>query len=210
MWGCRLLFDSEEINILRYEKYMLSLKIKYLDNKISRLNERSDLYEANQPGRDCEGKKEVVNIDYNSQLQNILDDFLMSNQVSFEKFDVQCGNLVEKADESEKKSVEIEMKRHAIMLQAEHLKNKSTNIEEKPQVRCVDLYLTMETRSMEMEENIHLQKETHSSLKWEVTISRSSLVGAWDHLLLCAKFMEFLPNKRTKKDDKFFLSYLPP
>jgi len=102
------------------------------------------------------------------------------------------------------------MKRHALLVQAEHLKNKSSNIEEKPLVRCVDLYLTMETRSMEMEEKIHLQKETHSSLKWEVTISRSLLVGAWDHLLLSYKFMEFLPNKRKKKDDVFFLTYFPP
>jgi len=134
----------------------------------------------------------------------------MSNQVSFDKFDVQCGNLVEKADECEKKSVEIEMKRHAIMVQAEHLKNKSTNIEEKPLVRCVDLYLTMETRSIEMEENIHLQKETHSSLSWESSNSKGLTVGAWEYLTLCAKFMEFLPNKRKKKDDIFFLSYLPP
>jgi len=58
---------------------MLSLKIKCVDSKISRLNERCDHYEANQPGSNCEGKKEVINIDYNSQLQNILDDFLMSN-----------------------------------------------------------------------------------------------------------------------------------
>ena len=96
MGGSRLLVDSEEINILCYEKYMLSLKIKYLDNKISILNEKNDPCKANQPGRDCEEKKKVINIDYNTQLQNILDDFLVSNQVSFEKFDVQCGDLVEK------------------------------------------------------------------------------------------------------------------
>jgi hypothetical protein len=35
-------------------------------------------------------------------------------------------------------------------------------------------------------------------------------VRAWEHLLLCYKFMEFLPNKRKKKDDIFFLTYLPP
>jgi len=99
------LYDTEEIVTLQYEKYMLSLKIKYLDNKISRLNERCVRYEANQPGSDCEGKKEVINIDYNTQLQNTLDDFLMSNQVSFEKFDVQCGDLVEKAHESQRKLV---------------------------------------------------------------------------------------------------------
>jgi hypothetical protein len=53
------LYDTEEIWSLQYEKYMLSLKIKYLD---SILNLRSGHYEANQPGSDCEGKKEVINI----------------------------------------------------------------------------------------------------------------------------------------------------
>ncbi|AES87161.1 hypothetical protein MTR_4g022300 [Medicago truncatula] len=106
---------TEEIVTLQYEKYLLSVKMKHCNDKFSRLNMRCDLYEENQTDNDCEGKKEVVNIDYNSQLQNILDDLLMSNQVSFEKFDVLCGNLVEKADECEKKSVEIEMKRHALL-----------------------------------------------------------------------------------------------
>jgi hypothetical protein len=50
-------------------------------------------------------ERKVVNIDYNSQLQNNLDDFLISNQVSFEKFEVQCGDLVEKAYESQQKLV---------------------------------------------------------------------------------------------------------
>ena len=65
------LYDIEEIVPLQYEKYMLSLKIKYLDNKISELNKKNDCCEANQQGSDCEGKKEVINIDYNTQLQNI-------------------------------------------------------------------------------------------------------------------------------------------
>ena len=86
------------------------MKIKQWDDKISRLNARCDLYEVNQPGGDCEGKKEVINIDYNIQLQNILDDFLMSNQVSFEKYEVQCDNLVEKAYESHQKLVKMETK----------------------------------------------------------------------------------------------------
>lgn len=74
------------------------------------------------------------------------------------------------------------MKRHDIMVQAEDLKDKSRNIEEKSRVRHVDLYITMETQSMEIKENIQFQEETHSSLKCAVTISR-----ACEHLLLCAK-----------------------
>jgi len=104
------LYDIEEIVTLQYEKYLLSWKIKNCDDEISRLNTRCDLYEENQPGGDREGKKEAINIDYNTQLQNILNDFLMSNQVSFEKYEVQCGNLVEKAYEFQQKLVEMKTK----------------------------------------------------------------------------------------------------
>ena len=70
----------------------------------------------------------MVNIDYNSQLQTILDEFLRSNRVSFEKFEVQCGNLVEKVNECEKKLVEMETKCRDIM------------VEENPQVRSVGIF----------------------------------------------------------------------
>ena len=36
----------------------------------------------------------------------------MSNQVSFEKFDVQCGDRVEKAHESQRKLVQMEIEGH--------------------------------------------------------------------------------------------------
>jgi len=94
------LYDTEEIVTLEYEKYLLSWKIKQWDNQISRLNARCVLYEVNHQGTDCEGLKKFINIDYNTQLQNILDDFWRLNQVSFEKFEVQCGDHVEKAYES--------------------------------------------------------------------------------------------------------------
>jgi len=47
---------------------MLSLKIKCADSKISILNERCGRDEANQPCSNGEGKKEAINIDYNTQL----------------------------------------------------------------------------------------------------------------------------------------------
>jgi len=122
------LHDTKEICMLQYEKYMLSLKIEYSDNTISRLNERCGRYEANQPCSNYEGKKEVINIDYNTQLQNILDDLLVSNQVSFEKFDLQCGDLVEKALESHRKLVLMEIECHKVV------------VEEKPKVRSVDIF----------------------------------------------------------------------
>ena len=187
-----LLYDTEEIAKLQYEKYMLSFKIKILDNKISSCGH----YEANQPGSDGEGKKEVINIDYNTQLQNILDDFLVSNQVLFEKFDVQCGDLVEKAHESQRKLVQMEIECHKV------------EVEEKPKVRSVDIFPKSEPT--EVEEITRVQMDARPSLRWESLNSKGLTVRAWEHLLLCYKFMEFLPNKRKKKDDVFFLTYLPP
>ncbi|KEH26625.1 hypothetical protein MTR_6g466390 [Medicago truncatula] len=75
-----------------------------------------------------EKEEEVVNIDYNTQLQNILDDFLVSNQVSFEKFDLQCGDLIEKAHESQRKLVQMETECHEIV------------VEENPKVKSVDIF----------------------------------------------------------------------
>ena len=138
-----LLYDTEEIAKLQYEKYMLSFKIKILDNKISSCGH----YEANQPGSDGEGKKEVINIDYNTQLQNILDDFLVSNQVLFEKFDVQCGDLVEKAHESQRKLVQMKSECHKV------------EVEEKPKVRSVDIFPKSEPT--EVEEITRVQMDAH-------------------------------------------------
>ena len=187
-----LLYDTEEIAKLQYEKYMLSFKIKILDNKIS----SCDHHEANQPGSDGEGKKAMINIDYNTQLQNILDDFLVSNQVSFEKFDVQCGDLVEKAHESQRKLVQMEIECHKVV------------VEENPKVRSADIFPKSEQTGVK--EITRVQMDARPSLRWESLNSKGLTVRAWEHLLLCYKFMEFLPNKRKKKDDVFFLTYLPP
>ena len=187
-----LLYDTEEIAKLQYEKYMLSFKIKILDNKISSCGR----YEANQPGSDGEGKKEVINIDYNTQLQNILDDFLVSNQVLFEEFDVQCGDLVEKAHESQRKLVQMETKCHKVV------------VEENPKVRSADIFPKSE--QTRVKEITRVQMDACPYLRWESLNSKGLTVRAWEHLLLCYKFMEFLPNKRKKKDDVFFLTYLPP
>ena len=163
MDGLRL-YNIEEIVTLQYEKYMLSWKIKQWDSKISRLNARCDLYEMNQPDSDCEGKKEVINIDYNTQLQNILDDFLMTNQVSLEKFDVQYSDLVEKAYESQNKLVKMETDCHDIV------------VEENPQVRSIGLCLKFQPTGVK--EITRVQMDACPSLRWESSNSKGLTVGA--------------------------------
>jgi hypothetical protein len=93
---------------------------------------RCDFYEASHQGKDCEGLKEPINIDYNTQLQNILDDFLRLNQVSFVKFEVQCSDLVEKAYESHEKLVDMETGFQAIVVE-ENLKVRNVGLYHKSQ-----------------------------------------------------------------------------
>ncbi|KEH15819.1 hypothetical protein MTR_0520s0020 [Medicago truncatula] len=135
-------------------------------------------------------------MDYNTQLQNILDDFLVSNQVSFEKFDVQCGDLVEKAYESQRKLVLRETECHKV------------EVEENPKVRSVDIF--SKSGSTGIKEITRVQKGACPSLSWESFKSKSLTMGVWEHLLLCYKFMEFLPNRMKKKGGIFLLSFLPP
>jgi len=63
---------------------------------------------------------------------------------------------------------------------------------------------------MVIKETTHVQRDTHSSLWCESSNDKDLEAGVWEHLLLCMKFMEFLPNKRKKKDDIFFPSFSPP
>lgn len=104
--------------------------------------------------------------------------------------------MVEKANDSERKLVEMETKCLV------------TVVEENPQVRRVGLFL--KSQPMGLKETIQVQRDTYSSLWWESSNDKGLEVRAWKHLLLCMKFMEFLPNNRKKKDDVFFMSYMPP
>jgi len=88
----------------------------------------------------------------------------MSSQVPFEKFEVQCDNLVEKAYESQQKLVEMETECQA------------TVVDENPQVMSVGLYL--KSRQMGSEELTHVQINTYPSLRWESLNSKGLTVNA--------------------------------
>jgi len=81
-------------------------------------------------------------------------------------------------------------------------------VEEKTKVINVDIF--SKSGLTEVEEITRVQMDARSSLRWESLNSKGLTVGAWEYLFLSAKFMEFLPNQRKKKEDIFFLSYLPP
>ena len=105
-------------------------------------------------------------IDYYSPFEIILDEFLRSNPASFDKFQVRCGNLDEILSECEKKLVELETKCHTVV------------VNEKPQVRGVDLYLKSKAQPMRLKDIIQFLKDTYSSPWWESSNSKSLTMGA--------------------------------
>ncbi|KEH33263.1 hypothetical protein MTR_3g034005 [Medicago truncatula] len=81
-------------------------------------------------------------------------------------------------------------------------------VEENSKVRSVDIFPKSEPTGVK--EITRVQMDACPSLRWEILNSKGLTVGAWEYLILYVKLMEFLPNKRKKKDDIFFLSFLPP
>jgi len=82
-----------------------------------------------------------------------LDQFLRSNQASFDKFQVRCGNLDEITSECEEKLVEIKTECQAVV------------VGENRRVKYVDLYLKLESQPMGIKETIQLQKDMNSSIR---------------------------------------------
>jgi hypothetical protein len=211
-WVDNVLLDCEGIGVICYHLCLLSYEQKEVNRRLKRLKERCGFCGANHQNDYCddyclkEEKREVINIDYNFELKNILDEFLCSHQGSFDEFEVECGNLVEKTNLCEK-LVEIEIERHAIGVEEENLKTKKNSMRK---VGNVDLYVTFESQPMKFKEKNHLSKKHQSSPWWENAHSINLVAGRWEHFLLYAKFMDFLTNKRKKKDDVFLLSFRPP
>nr|ABD33009.1 hypothetical protein MtrDRAFT_AC150798g14v2 [Medicago truncatula] len=81
-------------------------------------------------------------------------------------------------------------------------------VEENLKVRSVDIF--PKSGSTEVKEITRVQMDARHSLRWESLNSKRSTVSEWEYLILYAKFMEFLPNRRKKKGDIFILSFFPP
>ena len=151
-----------------------------------------------------------------------MDEFLSSNQGTFDGFEVECRNLVKKAIECEQ-LVEIEMQQHAVVGKEENfLEEKSNGMKEPSKVRNVDLYGTPESQPTTIQEKDLLQRNDISNkadAKTEIDkvinmicalFATIKLKRIWKQHSLFLKFMEFLPNKQKNKDDMFFVTYMPP
>ncbi|KAK2423380.1 hypothetical protein QL285_033836 [Trifolium repens] len=116
----------------------------------------------------------VVNIDYNFQLKNILDELFSSNQGSFDGFGVECSNLDKKANACEK-LVESEIEHCAIVVEEEDLKNKINGMR---RVNHFDIYVTFESQPMELKERNHLPNKHQFFPRWENAYSKALVIGA--------------------------------
>ena len=105
------------------------------------------------------------------------------------------------------KFVENEIEHCAIVVDEEDLKNKINGMR---RVNHFDIYVIFESQPMELKERNHLPNKHESSPRWENPYSKALVIGAWEHVILYAKFMDFITNKRKKKDDVFLLSFRPP
>ncbi|KAK2426935.1 hypothetical protein QL285_025554 [Trifolium repens] len=205
-WIDNRLVDSEEIGIIRYQLCLLAYEQRWVNEELQRLKVRYDHHTNYCEKPYIEEEHEVFNIHCNVQLIKFLDEFLKFHQGSFRGFEVECGNLVTKANECEK-LVEMRTKHRVIWVEEEILKPKKNDIR---RVNHEDLYVTLESQLMKLEEKDHLPKKHQPSSRLESAHSMSLFIVAWGPLILYVKFMEFLPNKRKKKDDVFFLSFKPP
>jgi hypothetical protein len=161
--------------------------------------------EAHDEEEDKEEDQDKLFPNYDSQLQNILDEFMKTNRASFDKFEAQCGNLVENAYAMEKQLVEIE-----------------TDQRDASSVRDEDFYKGAEPQPMKSQEQDLQQKEQPSNKAEEkaeidkvidmicALFATVKLKRVWKQYPLFLKFLGFLTKKRKKTDDIFHLSYKTP
>jgi hypothetical protein len=212
----QLATSEEKRNKLQEENKMLKEFVKSLEVQIklegytredSEADKAVETIETPKGGEEEDKKEDQDKLfpNYDSQLQNILDEFMKTNRASFDKFEAQCGNLVENAYAMEKQLVEIE-----------------TDQCDASSVRDEDFYKGAEPQPMKSQEQDLQQKEQPSNKAEEkaeidkvidmicALFATVKLKRVWKQYPLFLKFLGFLTKKRKKTDDIFHISYKTP
>ena len=89
------------------------------------------------------------------------------------------------------------------------------SIKKNPDVVVNDVMMQEEKPSSsfvisETQNKTHLRQESQCHLRRTSTFSSKAKIGAQNNIILLEKIMQFLLNRRMKKDDVFFLSYKSP
>jgi hypothetical protein len=152
-------------------------------------------------------------------INDVLIEFMTDNHVSIETFESQCERLFEQVVELEK----LEIGDKFIVVEKKEDEGESINIEadlvgketQKSQL-WRDLDVQPEIPQQNISPNFFSNKagkkeeidEVLDAIYALFIVVHLKMIWKQHHLLL--KFMEFLSNKRKKKDDVFFVSYMPP
>jgi hypothetical protein len=209
---------EEKRNKLQEENKMLKEFVKSLEVQIkleddtredSEADKAVETIETPKGGEEAHDEEEDKKEDqdklfsnYHSQLQNILDEFMKTNGVSFDKIEAQCVNLVENAYTMEKQLVEIE-----------------TDQRDASSVRDEDFYKGAEPQPMKSQEQQKEQPSNKAEEKAEIDkvidmicalFATVKLKRTWKQHPLFLKFMVFLSNQRKKTDEIFHISYKTP
>ncbi|KEH15623.1 hypothetical protein MTR_0718s0010 [Medicago truncatula] len=157
--------------------------------------------------------------DKNFHSKDVLIEFMNNNQGSIERFESQCERLFEQVVEFEK--LKIEDKFNVVGKKEDE--GESKNI--KDDIVGKDTQKSQLWGELDAQPNIHQQNispiyfSNKAGKKEEIDEVLDAIYDLfivvhlkriWKQHHLFLKFMEFLTNKRKKKDDEFFVSYMPP
>jgi hypothetical protein len=198
-----VIFDaSVETPLVLGKPCLAAIRAMINDQQKELVLRSDDKEDAHHEKEDKEDDHDKLLPNYDSQLENILDEFLKNNQVSFEQFEAQCKNLVEKAYDVERQLVEMVMLQHAVVEKEENFLEEETNgMKEPSKVRNVDLYGTLESRPTTIKEQDLHQKEQPSN-KTEEKLEIDKVID-----MICALFAT-VKLKRVWKQYPIFLKFM--
>jgi hypothetical protein len=156
--------------------------------------------------------------DQKFHINDVLIEFMNNNQGSIERFERQCERLLEQVVEFEKLKIGDEFI-------VEEKKDEGDLICIEADLVCKETQKSQLWRDLDIQPEIPQQNippkffSNKEGKKEEIDEVLDAIYAlfinlhlrrVWKQHHLLLKFMEFLPNKRKKKDDVFFVSYMPP
>ncbi|WJX77461.1 hypothetical protein P8452_60769 [Trifolium repens] len=233
---CRIL----EGQITRDELEQELLQVRFLRDDFYEEECKNDIIDYNVPPpeeEDCYIKKinweqmlspQVLlkdSYDKNFHMNDVLIEFMNTNQVSIERFESQCEMLYEQTIEFEQLNKKFEIGDHFIVVENKDEEGELIKIENDlvwKETRKSQLFRSLDAHQEIRQQNnnpdpnfINKKKEKKEEIDEVLDAIYALFINfhlkkIWKKHHLYLKFMEFLPNKMKKKDDVFFVSYMPP
>ncbi|XP_045818815.1 centrosomal protein of 128 kDa-like [Trifolium pratense] len=230
---CRIL----EGQITRDELEQELLQVRFLRDDVYEEEYKDETFDYNVPPQEeeeCYMKKinweqmlppQVLpkdSYDKNSHIKDVLIEFMNINQGSIDKFESQCERLSEQIVEFKKMNEKLEIGDDLIDVKKKDEEEELIKVEDDLVETQKSQLLSSEYVDQEISQHKNIPQIVFSN-KVEKREEIDEVLDAiyalfinfhlkklWKKHHLYLKFMEFLPNKMKKKDDVFFVSYMPP